>query len=103
MAGQAQEPLRISWAGLGLCLLWMGLVSLGASRRLGLGLERQLGVAALRCVVQLSFLGSLLVPIFQARHGRAQWNEGREKRGETVTGGNRVQSSKVRSLDWRGR
>ena len=72
MAGLAQEPLRISWAGLGLCLLWMGLVSLGASRRLGLGLEKQLGIAALRCVVQLSFLGYLLVPIFQARHGRMQ-------------------------------
>ena len=67
MAGLAAEPLRISWAGLGLCLIWMGAASLGASRLLGLGLERQLGVAALRCLVQLSFLGYLLVPIFRVR------------------------------------
>jgi putative ABC transport system permease protein len=65
MSALAEEPLSISWLGLGLCVLWMGVISLGASRSLGLGLEKQLGVAAVRCLVQLSFLGYLLVPIFR--------------------------------------
>jgi len=40
-------------------------VVLTASRALGLGIERDAAVAALRCAVQLSALGFVLVPIFR--------------------------------------
>lgn len=50
---------NLQLASLVLCLV----VALLASQQLGLGVEQKLGVAAVRCVIQLSALGLVLVPI----------------------------------------
>lgn len=50
---------NLQLASLAVCLA----VALLASQRLNLGVERKLGVAALRCLIQLSALGLVLVPI----------------------------------------
>jgi putative ABC transport system permease protein len=64
-ASAPDGPTAVSPFALLLAASLMLAAFLGASRRLGLALERTVLVAALRCAVQLSLLGYILVPIFR--------------------------------------
>ena len=67
LAGQSAgsaSTLFITWVGLLSTAVFMAVVVLGGSSYLKLGIERQVTVAALRCFIQLSLLGYILVPIF---------------------------------------
>lgn len=58
-------PVKISLLHLGMAVLPLVLISIG-SIRLGLGLGGKMAIATLRCTIQLSVLGWILVPIFMS-------------------------------------
>jgi putative ABC transport system permease protein len=64
-AAHAGGPTSVSLLSLLLAAALMLTAFLGASRRLGLELERAVLTAGFRCAAQLSLLGYILVPIFR--------------------------------------